>query len=172
MADEGDETGDETPHDPVALAARLRGKRVALALVLVVSVAFIVSSAFQIISAAFGFGWTPLPSDAPPGSAERACAVGIRALTGALDRAGQRVSSVASAADDSETMAALRPGLSPEWDGADAIQDACSRSRGGLDAWAALQRLRVAEEQSGRLGRDELSSVRRDVAAHLPADLR
>ncbi len=172
MADEGDATEDETAPDPTGLAARLRGKRVALAFVLVVSAAFIVSSAFQIISAVFGFGWTPLPADALPGSPERTCAVGIRSLTQALDRAGERLSSVASAADDNETMAALRPGLSPEWDGANAIEGACARSRGGLDAWAALQRLRVAEEQSGRLSRDELSSVRHDVAAHLPADLR
>lgn len=172
MADEGDAAEDEAAHDPIVLAARLRGKRAALGLVLVVSVAFIVSSAFQIISAVFGFGWAPLPADAPAGSPERVCAVGIRALTQALDRAGQRLSSVASAADDNETMAALRPGLSPEWDSAAAIEGACAHSRGGLDAWAALQRLRVAEEQSGRLSREELTSVRNDVAAHLPADLR
>jgi hypothetical protein len=172
MPDEGDAAEGEAPHDPIALAARLRGKRLALGLVLVVSVAFIVSSAVQIIGAAFGFGWTPLPSDAAPGSPERACAVGIRSLTQALDRAGERLSSVASAADDRETMAALRSRLSPEWDGAVGIEGACARAAGGLDAWAALQRLRVAEEQSGRLSRDELTAVRRDVAAHLPADLR
>jgi hypothetical protein len=171
MADEGDAAEGEAPHDPIALAARLRGKRLALGLVLVVSVAFIVSSAFQIIAAVFGFGWTPLPADAPPGSPERACAIGIRSLTQALDRAGERLSPVASAADR-ETMAALRPGLSPEWDGADAIEEACARAQGGLAAWAALQRLRVAEEQSGRLSRDELTVVRRDGAAHVPADMR
>jgi hypothetical protein len=69
-------------------------------------------------------------------------------------------------------MAALRPGLSPEWDRADEVRAACDAARGGPSAWAALERLRVAEEQSGRLGREELSSVRSDVAAHLPADLR
>ncbi len=172
MGDGGDGSEDDAAHDPIAPAARLRGKRMGLGIVLVVSVAFILSSAVQIISTVFGLGLTSLPLDTPSGSPERTCAAGIQALTRALDRAGARVSAVASAADDTETMAALRPGLSPEWDGADAIESACAHARGGLDAWAALQRLRVAEEQSGRLSRDELSSVRRDVAAHLPADLR
>jgi hypothetical protein len=172
MGDGGDGSEDDAIRDPMALAARLRGKRAALGIVLVVSVAFILSSATQIIATVFGVGWTPLPSGTPAGSPERTCANGIQALTRALDRAGERLSAVASAADDSETMAALRPGLSPEWDGAEAIESACARARGGLDAWAALQRLRVAEEQSGRLSREELSSVRRDVAAHLPTDLR
>jgi hypothetical protein len=172
MGEGGDRPSDSGADDPAILTARLRGKRWALSIVLVVSVAFIVSSAAQIIAAVFGFGLTPLPSGAPEGSAEHACAVGIRSLARALDRAGGRLSSVASAANDDETMAILRPALSPEWDGADAIESACVRSREGLTAWAALQRLRMAEEQSGRLSRDELASVRRDVAAHLPADLR
>jgi hypothetical protein len=30
----------------------------------------------------------------------------------------------------------------------------------------------MAEEQSGRLERDDIVAVQRDVAAHLPADLR
>ncbi len=144
----------------------------ALGFVLVVSVAFIVSSTAQITQAVFGMGITPLPSGAPEGSPEQICASGIRALAQALDRAGGRLSSVASAADDAQTMAALRPGLSPEWDRADDVRNACDRARGGASAWAALQRFRVAEEQSGRLDKGELSAVRRDVAAHLPADLR
>jgi hypothetical protein len=168
MSDEPVETGE----DPELSAARLRGKRVALALVTVVSLAFIVSSTTQITRAVFGIGLEPLPAGASAGSPEQRCASGIRALARALDRAGGRLSSVASAANDAETMAALRPGLSPEWDRADEVRTACDAAKGGPQAWASLQRLRVAEEQSGRLGREELSSVRSDVAAHLPADLR
>jgi len=168
MSDEPDDADD----DPRLSAARLRGKRVALALVTVVSLAFIVSSTVQITRAVFGLGLEPLPSGASAGSPEQLCASGIHALAGALDRAGGRLSSVASAANDAETMAALRPGLSPEWDHADEVRAACDAARGGPSAWASLQRLRVAEEQSGRLGREELTSVRSDVAAHLPADLR
>lgn len=163
---------DDADADPRLTAARLRGKRVALALVTGVSIAFIVSSTVQITRAVFGIGLEPLPAGASAGSPEQRCASGIHALAQALDRAGDRLSSVASAANDAETMAALRPGLSPEWDRADDVRAACEVAQGGLSAWASLQRLRVAEEQSGRLGRDELSSVRSDVAAHLPADLR
>ncbi len=166
-----DELG-EPIEDPAVAAARLRGKRAVLAVVVVVSLAFIASSSAQIIPAVFGAGFTPLPEGAPAGSPEHSCAIGIRALAGALSRAGSRLSAIASAADDSESMAALRPALSPEWDRADEVQQACTEARGGPSAWASLERLRVAEEQSGRLGREELDAVRHDVAAHLPADLR
>jgi hypothetical protein len=172
MTDEPADADDEADEDPTLSAARLRGKRVALGLMTVVSLAFVVSSTLQITQAVFGRGFDPLPAGAAAGSPEQKCAVGIRALARALDRVGGRLSTVASAANDADTMAALRPGLSPEWDGADEVRDACNAARGGPSAWASLQRLRVAEEQSGRLGRDELSSVRSDVAAHLPADLR
>jgi hypothetical protein len=167
MSDESRDADD----DPELSAARLRGRRVALALVTIVSVAFIASSTSQITAAVFGFGFEPLPAGASVGSPEQLCARGIQGLARALDRAGQ-LASVASAANDDETTAALRPGLSPEWDRADEVRAACNAARGGPSAWASLERLRVAQEQSGRLGRDELRSVRSDVAAHLPADLR
>lgn len=170
-ADGGDDDGGADREGPAADAAR-RGKRAALAAVIVVSVAFVASSTAQIVPAVFGVGFEPLPSGAAAGSPEGQCALGVRDLARALDRAGGRLASVASASDDSATMAVLRSTLSPEWDEADAVRAACERSTGGRSAWAALQRLRVAEEQSGRLDREALTSVRRDVAAHLPAELR
>jgi hypothetical protein len=166
------EEPDAAPEDPASAAARLRGKRIALALVVAVSLPFIASSAGQIIPAVFGAGFTPLPSGAPPGSPEQRCAQGVRSLADALDRAGGRLSSVASAADEEDSKVALRPILSPEWDQADEVQSACDQARGGPSAWASLQRLLMAEEQSGRLERDDIVAVQRDVAAHLPADLR
>jgi hypothetical protein len=168
MTDDPREPGD----DPELSAARLRGRRVALVLVTVVAVGFIASSTSQITADVFGFGFEPLPAGASTGSPEQLCASGIQDLARALDRVGARLSSVASAANEEETMAALRPGLSPEWDRADEVRAACGAAQGGPSAWASLERLRVAVEQSGRLGREELSSVRSDVAAHLPADLR
>ena len=72
MADEGDAAEDEAAHDPIVLAARLRGKRAALGLSSSSPCAFIVSSAFQIIPAVFGFGWRALARGATaesPGSA-------------------------------------------------------------------------------------------------------
>jgi hypothetical protein len=140
----------------------------------VVAVAFIVSSTAQITRAVFGMGLEPLPSGAAAGSPEQLCASGIQALARALDRADDRRSSPPSAVASapSDGAAGLRPRLSPEWDRAQEVRTACDAARGGPSAWASLERLRFAEEQSGRLGREELSSIRSDVAAHLPADLR
>lgn len=149
-------------------AARLRGRRVVLGLVTVVSLAFVASSTGQIAGAVFGFGFEPLPAGASAGSPEQLCASGIQGLVRALDRAGGRQSSGAAGASDETTASRL----SPEWDRAEEVRVACDAAQGGPSAWASLQRLRVAEAQPGRLGREELSSVRNDVAAHLPADLR
>jgi hypothetical protein len=143
-----------------AARARLQGKRVFLGLILVVSLAIIGSSALQIIPAVFGAGVRPIPA-APPGSSARSCAEGVRKLERALDRAA-----------DSAGSASFQAGLQPEWAEAPAVSQACSQSSEGIDAWAALARLRSAEEQLSPRGVAELEPLRRDVIAHLPADLR
>ncbi len=131
--------------DTTAIArARLRGKRIALGIVITVTVAYIAASAVDIVPAVFGVVMHPLPP-APPGTPARACAEGIRRLVSGPD-----------------------PG------GGDEVKQACTASREGLDAWAALVRLRSGERQlAGRNGSDqELQELRRQVLAHLPADLR
>lgn len=139
--------------------ATLQGKRAALVVVIVVAVAFIGASAWQIIPAVFGVAITPIPA-APPGTAARRCADGVRRLKQALDRAA-----------DAAGSASFESRLEPEWSDRAAIEKACGESPEGLDAWAALARLRSAEEQlAPRTG--QLASLRRDVVAHLPADLR
>jgi hypothetical protein len=160
----------EDSSDAPAARARLRGKRAALGVVIVISVAFIVASTSQIIPAVFGAAITPLAAGSP-GSPERVCAVGVKELQLALDRAGGR-SLAGTAPDPGRAMAAFRQGLSPEWDGAETVERACAETRNGLDTWAALQRLRFGEEQLLRSGGAALSPLRSDVAAHLPADLR
>ena len=67
--------------------------------------------------------------------------------------------------------AAFERRLDPEWSDRETIEAACSESSEGLDAWAALARLRSAEEQLAPRT-EELGNLRRDVVAHLPADLR
>lgn len=146
------------PSDETA-RGRLQGKRVALVVVIVVSVVFIGASAWQIIPAVFGAAITPIPA-ASPGSPARTCAEGVRRLERALERAA-----------DAAGSASFEARLRPEWDDKAEIERACSQSSEGIDAWAALARLRSAEEQlAPRTG--ELSTLRRDVIAHLPADLR
>lgn len=165
----------EELHDPETATierARLRGTRLAHALVIGVAVAFIASSAWQIASALFGFGVVPLGQRRDSASStDLACASGVRALAGALDRAGARSARAAAATGD-DAAAVFRQALSPEWDGADSVSSACATSPEGLDAWAALERLEMAEEQVARRIHAEVEPVRRDLATHLPPDLR
>ena len=131
--------------DPTATArARLRGKRIALGVVITVTVAYIGASAVDIIPAVFGVVTHPMQS-APPGTPARVCAEGIRRLVS-----------------------------TPDAGGTDEVEHACAASREGVDAWAALERLRSGERQlAGRSGSEqELQELRRQVLAHLPADLR
>ena len=153
------------PAPPELLArARRQGKRVVLGVVIVVSVVFIAASASQLVPAVFGWSVTPLPSPtSSPRRSESAwmCATGIRRR---LDRSLERV-------------AAQAPGPGPpgSWPDEAEVRGACEKSPEGLDAWASLARLRRAEEElSPPSGDDsgELQALRRDVAAHLPADLR
>jgi hypothetical protein len=142
-----------SPDETTARArARLQGKRVALVVVIAVAVVFIGASSMQIVPAVFGAQITPLPL-APPGSGARACADGVRALLRELD---------------SQPPA---PPADEEWD---RTARSCRESPEGLDAWAALLRLRSAVRPTTdpRMGRAELAPLRRDVAAHLPPDLR
>jgi hypothetical protein len=161
----------EPPPDDARI--RLRGARAGHGIVIVVAVVFIASSTWQIARAVFpelapGGGTASLES---PG--HRACAAGLRDLAEALDRAASGVvtSSVSEGAPE-ESAAAFRRGLSPEWNTAADVERSCSATAEGQDAWAALERLRSAEEQLTRRSRGELGPLRRDLAAHLPSDLR
>jgi hypothetical protein len=58
------------------------------------------------------------------------------------------------------------------WGGADAVENECGKAAGGLDAWAALLRLQAAESQLAEASQADLQPLRREVAAHLPADMR
>jgi hypothetical protein len=144
--------------------ARLRGRRAAHGLVLVVAMLFIGVSTAQIISAVFGIRTTPLASG-PIDSPERRCALGISRLAKALDRAAR-----APAAEPGFRSEIPDPG--GDWASADGVQRSCGQATGGLDAWAALLRLRQAQSQLARSQPDDLLPLRRDLAAHLPQDMR
>ncbi len=139
---------------PLAGAGR-RGRRAGILIVIGVAVLFIGSSAGQVVPAVFGFGVRPLPVG-PPGSSQRACAEGVRAL-----------SAVRSASADR-----TEPSSPSAWDRESPVYQACAASPEGLDAWAALLRLRMTEQQLPYAGPTQLDPLRRDLYAHLPADLR
>jgi hypothetical protein len=147
------------PDDAAQAIAGRRGKRIAVWIVIGLAVLFIGSSAAQIVPAVFGLGVRPLP-DGPPGSSARTCAEGVRSLSQRLE-AGQRL----DASGDTD-------GRLSAWDTESPVGRACASSPEGLDAWAALLRLRTAREQRPHAPPAQLDSMRRDVWAHLPADLR
>jgi hypothetical protein len=127
--------------------------------VIAVAVTFVGASALQIIPAVFGAGTNPIPAGSP-GSAARVCAEGVSRLLRAMG-------------DDDPNA----EGQADAWSRAGA---ACRRSPEGLDAWAALLRLRAARAQlqgsttgsSHVRASAELDPLRQEVAEHLPADLR
>lgn len=137
--------GDADP-DEEERRARLRGRRFGLGIVIVVAVVFIGVSSAQIVAAVFGLGTTPLAG--PMGTPERQCALGISRLARALDAPGT------------------------PWTEADSVENDCRKAAGGLDAWAALLRLQAAQSQLADSSQADLRPLRREVAAHLPADLR
>jgi hypothetical protein len=160
--------------DPERTAnARRRGRRAAHAVVIAIAVVFVGASAVQIIPAVFRVPVGPMGSPASAGSPEEACARGVRSLATAIDRAAATVWSgppIAGRSDDA--LSAFRHAALPEWSDADRVERACDRVKGGPEAWAALARLRRAEEQVLLRTAADLEPLRREVTAHLPADLR
>jgi hypothetical protein len=137
-----------------ASRARLFGKRSALVVCGVVATWFIFASLAQIIPAVFGTGFVPLAQGAA-GSPERVCAEGLRRAGGLAP------------ASDAPSAAAAGP-----TDPAEPALAACTESPAGLDALAALHRLQMAEEQLGRRDPGALSTLRLELSAHLPAEMR
>ncbi len=167
-----DSSGDD-PRDYADLAgARQGGRRLALLLFIAFAVAFVGSSATQIVRAVF-------PPERPPllttalGSSAATCAEGIALLVRAIDRATESAKpAYASALDGYDAVSILRQRLGPEWDDRTPIERACSDSPEGLESWAALLRFREAVEQWVRRESIALGPLRRDVIAHVPANLR
>ncbi len=54
----------------------------------------------------------------------------------------------------------------------DAVAGACAGTPAGLDAWAAFERLRTAEDQLGGSDPAAVARLRRELWAHLPAEMR
>src|SRR5258706_5115445 len=124
----------EDPDDPEEVSlrrARIRGKRLALGVVIAVAAAFIGSSAVQIVSTVFGTGIAPLPAG-QLGSEERTCALGVRELKRALDRASDRMLSYVAAVNGDEAVAAFRHGPLPPWGQAGKGQTALAGGPEGL----------------------------------------
>ena len=142
---------------------RSRGARIRTAvygLYVAFAAAFVLLCVREIVSGVFGLREAPIAS-APVGSPGRACADGIRDLLRALDRG---VVAASSARDEKDAVARLDAALSPEWDREPALAATCTGDANGAEAWAALLRLKRAEE--GEAGRRAVlvEPLRADVA--------
>lgn len=156
--------------------ARLLGKRVALCVVITVALAFIGSSAMQIVPAVFRSDGSP-GAATPEGSPLRECARRVRSLALAIDRAAANAWSSHSigatgAAGEPPALGVFRQALTPEWSDEAKVRDICFESAEGAETWAALLRMRSTVEQIIIRDFSEVLPTQRDFAAHLPTDLR
>src|SRR5579864_5362285 len=126
--------------------ARLLGKRVGLCVVITIALAFIGSSAMQIIPAVFRSDRTP-GAAIPQGSPLRECARRARSLALAIDRGAANAWSShaigkAGTAGQSPPLGVFRQALTPEWSDEAKVRDICLESAEGAETWAALMRMR------------------------------
>ncbi len=149
-------------NDPLeqATRARLFGKRVALVSCGAVAAWFIVASVAQLIPPVFGARIVPLagPDQGSSGastSTEWRCAEGLRRATAVPNAPSAPAGpQTPTRGIDSEALAA------------------CSETSAGLDALAAYRRLELAQGKLGSSDPGSVEELRRELSAHLPAQMR
>jgi hypothetical protein len=125
------------------------------------SAAFVLLSTWQIMIGVFGAAIAPVQVTQPAG---KACAEGIHELERALDRG---VAAATGAKSSADAEAKMRAALSPEWDKEQAVDATCAGDPHGADAWAALLRLRRAEEGAAGRRTVVVAPLRQDLDAYL-----
>ncbi|MEO8801333.1 MAG: hypothetical protein ABI551_25815 [Polyangiaceae bacterium] len=126
---------------------------------LTLATAFVVSSTWQLQRGVFGV--TAKDGSAPP---PPACVAGVSRLANALDRGVARAS---TAADEGAALSSFANEARPDWNDLGLVEANCKASPTGKDAYAALLRLRTADESFLKRRVAELSPMRRDVDAYL-----
>lgn len=145
--------------------ARRLARRIVFGSFLLLSTAFVVSSAWQLIRGIYAPGSPIAPVGASAPSTAAACADGVAKLTTALDRA---FAAATTKDDEAAALKTLSETMQPEWSEQAAVEATCAQEARGQDAYAALLRLRMAEEVFVRRQIAEIAPVRRDVRAYLP----
>jgi hypothetical protein len=148
--------------DPGEVGAR-RGTRVAIAALVVLAVAFALSSAWQLARGVFFDGEKGSEvARALDGKGE--CARALRRLGAGVEHA---LVVSATAATEETAVAAFEGALRPALEGTPSAADVCEKEPGGTDAYAALERLRRAAEGVARHRAGDMAGARRDVAGLL-----
>jgi hypothetical protein len=139
-----------------------RARTVTARVLIVVAIAFIIASTWQVAAALF------FQAHAPTGQrtdADEACNAALQKLASALDRASERA---AHAPDEAQANVLFEQSITPEWNDSGAAERTCSASPRGRDAWSSLLRLRRALEGRSQKDAREIGPVRRDFETRLP----
>lgn len=136
-----------------------RGRSITSAIFVGIVTVFIVITTWQVARGVFGKSTTKASVAPPP-----ACVAGISRLSSALDRA---LGSTSQLADERAIDAAFASAARPEWDDSSKVEADCAKTQEGQDAFAALLRLRRAEESFLHRQAAELSPMKQDVEAYL-----
>lgn len=150
----------EAPKKQPGSRAATRIRRAVFGLYVAFAAGFVVLCVEEIVVGVFGLRPGSI-AGAPAGSPGRACGDGIRDLLGALDRG---VLAASAGHDEKDAVALLNAALAPEWSREGALAQTCAADANSAEAWAALLRLRRAEE--GAAGRRAVlvGPMRADVA--------
>lgn len=147
--------------DETRARKRRLGKRIVIAVYGGFAAAFVALAALQITLQCFAATAAPIDRSSPAGGA---CVAGLAKLQAALERASSR----ASRADDAAAaLQVFEKELSPEWADEPAVRARCGADPRGSDAFAALLRLRVAEQSHAARDAAELAALRRGLEAYL-----
>ncbi len=143
-------------------AAGKRARTMTARVLIVVAIAFIVASTWQVAAALF------FQAPAPAGQrteSDEACNAALQKLAGALDRASDRAG---RATDEAQANVLFEQSTTPEWNDSGAAERLCASSPRGRDAWSSLLRLRRALEGRSQKDAREIGPVRRDFETRLP----
>jgi hypothetical protein len=138
-----------------------RWRNATIAVLVVISSAFVISTAWQIVNGVFDVSPKPLPAS----TADDDCAHRVRMLEAALDRG-----SVAAtrATDEASADKAFAAELLPEWSQADDAEKVCGHEPNGTAAFTALLQLRKGLEGRARHDVVETAALRKALHERLP----
>ncbi|CAN5493749.1 hypothetical protein BH09MYX1_BH09MYX1_65850 [soil metagenome] len=146
-------------------AAKRAGKRarnVVVVALVVISTAFVISTAWQLTAAVFNLHNEPLVTK---GTADDDCAHRIRSLEAALDRGA---AAATRTRDEAAADKAFQAELLPEWSTSAETGAVCEREPNGTAAFAALLQLRQALEGQARHDVAATGALRTALHERLP----
>jgi hypothetical protein len=136
-----------------------RGRSIVSALFVSIVSVFIVITTWQVARGVFGKGVMKASVAPAP-----ICVAGVSRLNDALDRA---LAAASPLTDEHAIDAAFANAARPEWDDSSKVEADCAGTQEGQDAFAALLRLRRADESFLHREVAELSPMKQDVEAYL-----